>query len=101
MHFPPLITSQLSEQLVAPGDSISLQCTAEANPAPQLSWEGPNGTVPGSSSGLLTLNSVQTDADGVYSCVATNAIAAVSTQIRIIVTVPPEVSTQCDPVIYS
>ena len=77
---------------MAPGESISLLCTAEANPAPQVSWEGPNGTVSGSGSGLLTLTSVQPNADGEYSCVATNVVGSDSLQIRIIVTVPPQVS---------
>ena len=60
---------------------------------PQVSWEGPNGTVSGSGSGLLTLTSVQPDADGEYTCEATNPVGTVNIQIRIIITVPPEVST--------
>ncbi|KAI6652864.1 Peroxidasin-like [Oopsacas minuta] len=92
VHFPPLIISQLSDQLIAPGESVSLLCTAGGNPVPQLSWEGPNGTIPGSSSGLLSLTNIQSDAEGEYTCIATNYIDTVSIELQIIVTAPPEVS---------
>lgn len=77
---------------MAPGDDVSLQCTAEGNPTPQVSWEGPTGSIPSSTPGSLSLTNVLPDAEGEYTCVATNYIQTVSSKVRIIVTALPEVS---------
>jgi len=57
------------------GDNVNFRCTVTAaNPTASVMWRGPSNTVL-SSSPLLTLNSVNRNQVGEYTCIASNGIS--------------------------
>uniref|UniRef100_A0A915A597 Nephrin n=2 Tax=Parascaris univalens TaxID=6257 RepID=A0A915A597_PARUN len=61
----------------AEGDSITLECVVDANPAPDsVSWSGPNGIV--HKGPRFTIDSVTKSHSGNYTCSATNTLTVFS-----------------------
>ena len=71
-HFaaPPKITHISANQTVNKGDNVKLNCTADGNPSPSISWTrlSDNSVV------TMPLNRIRRQDEGGYTCTANNGI---------------------------
>ena len=91
---PPAITSDLSDQTVAAGASISLQVGVSGTAPLAYQWFWNGTPLPGATDDPLVLNNVNGQLAGIYQLVVTNAAGSVtSTSATISVVVPPTIIT--------
>ncbi|CAL4105199.1 unnamed protein product [Meganyctiphanes norvegica] len=95
---PENVHSTTPRLTVTDGGSVKLECSAEGNPSPTLTWERQydNGTIVGISSNvgaaILGVEAAHREDTGVYLCTAANSVAAVMPSItRLIVSQSPSI----------
>ncbi|KAH3796204.1 cell adhesion molecule DSCAML1-like [Dreissena polymorpha] len=97
---PPNIETSSGTILVLAGEAVTLNCVSNGNPAPNVSWQTPtrglNLTSPSSSglqtissTGDLTLTSVQINDTGSYTCTASNDLGMATVTHTLQVEVAP------------
>ncbi|XP_050292890.1 limbic system-associated membrane protein-like [Anthonomus grandis grandis] len=104
---PPQITyvSSNGRVEVKKGTSVILECKAEGNPVPKITWSRKNNLLPGGDqtviTSVLSLDRVDRHHAGVYQCTASNGIGQeASKQIVLHVLYPPEISVE-NPIVHS
>lgn len=88
----PEFTEPLTDLQVVDGETLSLQCTVNGDPEPQITWSK-NGKAISSSEimnlkykngvATLTINEVYPEDEGLYTCTATNSIGATETKCNL------------------
>lgn len=84
---PPTVYVDKEDVIVREGDSITLECRANAQPTPTIQWyKGRYAVVPSrriatSSRGHLVINAVQRSDTGFYTCVALNVAGSDSARV--------------------
>ncbi|CAL4113441.1 unnamed protein product, partial [Meganyctiphanes norvegica] len=100
VQYAPTVSSQTPKnQRVTKGDSVTLECEAEGNPLPKITWSRVGGhlpTGPQEEEGhSMTLLDVDRHVEGTYNCKADNGIGkAVSENMSISVEYAPEIVTE-------
>ncbi|XP_063023558.1 immunoglobulin superfamily member 10-like isoform X1 [Melospiza melodia melodia] len=101
----PMFKNPFNEKIIAkPGKPITLNCSVDGNPAPDISWMLPNGTwfsssirtpqfVTGSS-GTLTIASAQSQHAGRYRCAARNQVGYIEKLLLLEVAQRPRILSQ-------
>ncbi|XP_059335602.1 immunoglobulin superfamily member 10 [Ammospiza nelsoni] len=101
----PTFKNPFNEKIIAkPGKPITLNCSVDGNPAPDISWMLPNGTwfsssirtpqfVTGSS-GTLTIASAQSQHAGRYRCAARNQVGYIEKLLLLEVAQRPRILSQ-------
>ncbi|XP_052346991.1 vascular cell adhesion protein 1-like [Oncorhynchus keta] len=93
VHYAPEFLPGNDTVEVSAGSDVSLDCSAEGNPPPELRWtnniaEGnANETTVGR---LRTLNISRVTANATYNCTVTNRLGSITKQIHVLVDVPPQ-----------
>ncbi|XP_030057939.1 matrix-remodeling-associated protein 5 [Microcaecilia unicolor] len=99
----PIFRNTFSEKIsIAAGHTISLNCSAEGNPEPEIVWILPNGTqiesghhfhrIYHSNNGTLYIRSLSVAESGTYRCTARNRAGYIERQISLKVGFKPEIS---------
>ncbi|XP_042736978.1 immunoglobulin superfamily member 10 isoform X3 [Lagopus leucura] len=98
----PMFKNPLNEKIIAkPGKTITLNCSVDGNPPPEVSWMLPNGTwfskgtrmsefLPGSH-GTLTIHNPSRDKAGKYRCAAKNQVGYIEKLIVLEVAQKPTI----------
>uniref|UniRef100_A0A6A7G9I2 Protein amalgam-like n=1 Tax=Hirondellea gigas TaxID=1518452 RepID=A0A6A7G9I2_9CRUS len=100
VQYPPKINSSNSPiQHVAKGASVTLSCTADGNPKPEIRWSYQGGVLPSGALSKqgesLTLEDVDRHVEGSYVCTADNGIGEPSSAVmKVVVEYPPEIITE-------
>ncbi|XP_036414492.1 carcinoembryonic antigen-related cell adhesion molecule 5 [Colossoma macropomum] len=68
----PVLEVSPTKAAFVSGETLSLSCRAEGEPAPSASWVFNGQALPTSSTGMLKLTDVQTSQSGIYTCVLVN-----------------------------
>uniref|UniRef100_A0A8D2MVI1 Ig-like domain-containing protein n=1 Tax=Zonotrichia albicollis TaxID=44394 RepID=A0A8D2MVI1_ZONAL len=101
----PMFKNPFNEKIIAkPGKPITLNCSVDGNPPPDISWMLPNGTwfsssirtpqfVTGSS-GTLTIASAQSQHAGRYRCAARNQVGYIEKLLLLEVAQRPRILSQ-------
>ncbi|CAL4196205.1 unnamed protein product, partial [Meganyctiphanes norvegica] len=78
VQYSPRILSHSVDQHVAYGSSVTLECSAEGNPTPRITWSKVYGRLPSGSyeedGHSMTFKNVNGHVEGNYSCKANNGI---------------------------
>ncbi|XP_010003042.1 PREDICTED: immunoglobulin superfamily member 10 [Chaetura pelagica] len=100
----PMFKNPFNERIIAkPGKTITLNCSVDGNPPPDISWMLPNGTwfsrgiktpqfLTGGS-GTLTIYSPDRDSAGKYRCAARNSVGYIEKLIILEVAQKPNILT--------
>lgn len=100
---PPDFLETFPDQLLKPGSSVSLKCSATGNPLPQISWFrygrlladrlglriGDFVDASGVVTSFVNVSSLATEHGGLYSCRAENELAVIEHTARLSVYGPP------------
>ncbi|XP_063051892.1 hemicentin-1-like [Engraulis encrasicolus] len=95
LQVPPVLSVPVLDYSVVLGGSVSLECVADGQPPPQLSWTRDHRPlVDGThtriyANGTLHLTAVTRSNAGTYTCSAHNAAGRASQDIRLTVQIPP------------
>ena len=74
---PEILPSFVSSMIAIEGHDALLNCAAEGNPAPTVTWLFGEDRLPGVlSNGSIILSSVQINNEGNYTCRATNLLGS-------------------------
>ncbi|XP_030311670.1 immunoglobulin superfamily member 10 [Calypte anna] len=101
----PMFKNPFNEKIVAkPGKTITLNCSVDGNPPPDVSWMLPNGTwFPSGirapqfltgSSGTLTIHSPDRERAGKYRCAARNSVGYIEKLIILELAQKPNIVTR-------
>ncbi|NXU73403.1 IGS10 protein, partial [Oreotrochilus melanogaster] len=101
----PMFKNPFNEKIVAqPGKTITLNCSVDGNPPPDVSWMLPNGTwFPSGirapqfltgSSGTLTIHSPDRERAGKYRCAARNSVGYIEKMIILELAQKPNIVTR-------
>lgn len=72
--------------MVIEGGDVSLNCTAEGNPEPEVEWRFQNQSkLSGKGQAMLTISTVSFDDGGEYTCTATNDLGSVTKTVLLTV----------------
>lgn len=72
--------------MVKEGEDVSLNCTADGNPEPEVKWHFKSQTkATGRRQTTLTISKASADDDGHYTCTATNDLGNVIRTVSLIV----------------
>ena len=90
MNNQPAVPSQKGSVLVEAGSNLSLRCTASGVPIPVLRFlrDGSlitSGIIRRGRFSTLTVNNIQNEAAGTYSCVAENVGGAATSAVGVVV----------------
>ncbi|KAM9378614.1 immunoglobulin superfamily member 10 [Phaethornis superciliosus] len=101
----PMFKNPFNEKIVAkPGKTVTLNCSVDGNPPPDVSWMLPNGTwFPSGirapqfltgSSGTLTIHSPDRERAGKYRCAARNSVGYIEKMIILELAQKPNIVTR-------
>lgn len=84
----PVFSAGNTTQEVTPGENVTLLCSADANPAPEIQWNFPPevnvvNTTGWRHSAIQVREATSTNA-GVYMCVATNKVGRVTRYVALV-----------------
>ncbi|XP_077188775.1 hemicentin-1 isoform X2 [Paroedura picta] len=102
IQVPPAIRPHPEEYVVVLDKPATLLCEAEGNPAPEIVWHKDGQQVVESlqqrilSTGALQIAFARTTDAGRYTCTATNVAGSGSSNVELIVHVPPKIRTTED-----
>ncbi|XP_071241857.1 vascular cell adhesion protein 1-like [Salvelinus alpinus] len=93
VHYAPEFLPGNDTVEVSAGSDVSLDCSAEGNPPPELRWT--NNTAEGNAiettvGHLRTLYISRVTANATYNCTVTNRLGSITKQIHVLVDVPPQ-----------
>ncbi|CAL4067055.1 unnamed protein product, partial [Meganyctiphanes norvegica] len=100
IHYPATVSRVSKEtQHVEQGKSVTLECAAEGNPTPIITWSKQGGHMPSGQpeeEGIsITLQEVDRYDEGTYICTASNGIGESSkTSMEVMVEYKPEINTE-------
>ncbi|XP_057673068.1 uncharacterized protein LOC130904364 [Corythoichthys intestinalis] len=87
VHYAPNVLEDKSSFEFSPGDNLTIKCSCDGNPAPNVSWEHVHATnvrLTGGRQELLKIIEAASTNVGVYNCTATNMLGSVSKSITLI-----------------
>ncbi|XP_056628956.1 hemicentin-1 isoform X2 [Triplophysa dalaica] len=98
LQVPPVMSVPRLEYTAVLGQLVNLECTADGQPKPDVSWhrerrpvvEGPHLRL--FSNGTLHITSTQRSDAGIYTCSARNNVGRASQDIRLVLQTPPIIS---------
>ncbi|KAM9843938.1 vascular cell adhesion protein 1-like [Aulostomus maculatus] len=87
--YAPVFKEGNLDKEMAPGENVTLDCSAEGNPAPVMAWkytpaENIRETTRGSQENIIIITGATSTNAGVYECVANNKVGVVSRSITLI-----------------
>ncbi|KAM9843450.1 vascular cell adhesion protein 1 isoform 3-T3 [Aulostomus maculatus] len=87
--YAPVFKEGNLDKEMAPGENVTLDCSAEGNPAPVMAWkytpaENIRETTRGSQENIIIITGATSTNAGVYECVAKNKVGVVSRSITLI-----------------
>ncbi|XP_071241863.1 vascular cell adhesion protein 1 isoform X2 [Salvelinus alpinus] len=93
VHYAPEFLPGNDTVVVRADSDVSLNCSAEGNPPPELRWT--NNTAEGNAiettvGHLRTLYISRVTANATYNCTVTNRLGSITKQIHVLVDVPPQ-----------
>ncbi|XP_038836953.1 intercellular adhesion molecule 5 isoform X2 [Salvelinus namaycush] len=93
VHYAPEFLLGNDTVVVRADSDVSLDCSAEGNPPPELRWT--NNTAEGNANEttvghLRTLYISRVTANATYNCTVTNRLGSITKQIHVLVDVPPQ-----------
>lgn len=100
VQYPPKVEAvSPPEHHVRKGDNVQLECKAEGNPQPVISWSRLEGRLPSGAQHeegeSMTLADVDRHVEGTYTCTADNGIGEPATaSMSVIVDYEPEIITE-------
>ncbi|PVD21525.1 hypothetical protein C0Q70_17323 [Pomacea canaliculata] len=98
VYIPPSIAPGLTEVVVLKGEPVILECEAEGDPQPQVSWRKDGALVDTVNmadhyslvgAGTLAIDASKVEDAGKYTCTATNPAGKQTRDIRLVVHAPP------------
>ncbi|KAM9743449.1 hemicentin-1 [Menidia menidia] len=95
LQVPPVLSVPRVEYTAVLGQPVSLECVADGQPQPELTWHKERRPVADSAharafaNGTLVIFSTQRSDAGVYTCTAKNLAGRASHDMRLLVQVPP------------
>uniref|UniRef100_A0A8C9N049 Immunoglobulin superfamily member 10 n=1 Tax=Serinus canaria TaxID=9135 RepID=A0A8C9N049_SERCA len=91
----PMFKNPFNEKIIAkPGKTITLNCSVDGNPPPDISWMLPNGTWFSRSNGTLTIYSPESQHAGRYRCAARNQVGYIEKLMVLEVAQKPKILTR-------
>lgn len=83
-----MLKEENETKVVTPGENVTLHCSAEGNPDPEIVWKydsvvNVRETTGGRQRNVSVTGATSTNA-GVYSCIATNKVGSVSRSVTLI-----------------
>ncbi|XP_076859373.1 hemicentin-1 isoform X2 [Brachyhypopomus gauderio] len=100
LQVPPVLSVPRQEYTAVLGQPLSLLCSADGQPKPEVQWHrerrplvAGGGHLHLFSNGTLHVPSTQRSDAGTYTCSARNAAGGASHDIRVLIHVPPVIST--------
>ncbi|XP_075903122.1 hemicentin-1 [Nelusetta ayraudi] len=98
LQVPPVLNVPRVEYTVVLGQPVSLECEADGQPQPEVTWHKERRPVVSSAhtrafaNGTLAIASTQRSDAGLYTCTAKNLAGRASHDIRLVIQVPPMIS---------
>ncbi|KAM9391508.1 hemicentin-1 [Pholidichthys leucotaenia] len=95
LQVPPVLSVPRVEYTAVLGQSVSLECLADGQPQPEVTWHKERRPVIDSThmrvfaNGTLAITSTQHSDAGLYTCTAKNPAGRASQDMRLLVQVPP------------
>ncbi|XP_055367591.1 hemicentin-1 [Betta splendens] len=95
LQVPPVLSVPRVEETVVLGRPVSLECVADGQPQPEVTWHKDRRPVVDSThmhifaNGTLAIPSTQRSHAGLYTCTAKNVAGRASHDIRLLIQVPP------------
>lgn len=83
----PVFQAGNSTQEVTPGENVTLPCSADANPAPEIQWNFPsavNVNTTGWRDSVVQVREATSTNVGVYMCVAKNKVGRVTRYVELV-----------------
>ncbi|XP_067377843.1 hemicentin-1 isoform X1 [Channa argus] len=95
LQVPPVLSVPRVEYTAVLGQPVSLECVADGQPQPELTWHKERRPVVNSAhiqvfaNGTLLITSTQRSDAGLYTCTAKNLAGRASQDMRLVIQVPP------------
>ncbi|XP_001920501.5 hemicentin-1 [Danio rerio] len=97
LQVPPVLSVPRLEYVVVLGQPVSLDCVADGQPKPEVTWHRDRRPVVDSShlrlfsNGSLHITATQRGDAGIYTCSARNSVGRASHDVRLILHTPPQI----------
>ncbi|XP_058491292.1 hemicentin-1 [Solea solea] len=97
LHVPPVLSVPRVEYTAVLGQPASLECVADGQPQPEVTWHKERRPVVDGThvhlfaNGTLAITSTQRSDAGLYTCTAKNLAGRASQDMRLIIQIPPKI----------
>ncbi|XP_051950032.1 hemicentin-1 [Xyrauchen texanus] len=98
LQVPPVLSVPRLEYTAVLGQPVSLECTADGQPKPEVTWHRERRpVVEGThqrlfSNGTIHITATQRSDAGIYTCSAQNNVGKASQDVRLFLQIPPQIS---------